>query len=109
MLMLMRPAQDVQSHCELWDHGTAGEGSTGAEGLALKPQGAGGLAGHTEDKQDVPTSPAEAGLWESREEITGKNNIPGRRAQNRLQEPVGSPSMGREPLQGQRNGLHTEQ
>lgn len=58
MLMLMRPAQDLQSHSELWDQGTAEEGSICGQGLDLKPQGAGGLPGHTEDKQDAPTSPA---------------------------------------------------
>lgn len=51
----MRPAQDLQSHSELWGQGTAEEGS--GEGLALKPQGAGDLPGHTEDKQDAPRSP----------------------------------------------------
>lgn len=88
-------------------------GSISGERLALKPQGAGGLPGPTEDKQDAPMSscqqPAEAGAWESRDEAAEENNILGRRAQNRLKEPVGSPSMGREPLQGQRSALHTEQ
>lgn len=40
------------SHC------TPGEASISGEELAQKPKGAAGLSGHTDDRQEVITSPA---------------------------------------------------